>query len=106
MSRRAEEVRKRIQKRKRQSELNFNRRVKPVIEYDSELETSIFESNPKETMTIHPLWNRNVFLLKTFCAAVIFLLVTMIFHSPAPALDQVRTVVKNTMETEFQFAAV
>lgn len=100
MSRRADEIRRRIRKRRKYAGMYDNR--KSMADYD--VDHSIFESDPQDS--IHPLWNRNLFLFKMLCAALLFLTVAIIYQSPSPSLDQTRTVIQNTMEKPFQFALV
>ncbi|MBS4222572.1 M23 family metallopeptidase [Lederbergia citrea] len=107
MSRRANDIRKQIAKRRK---LNYSSREnsffqEPAVFRDEDgIEKSVYESVPDES--IHPLWNRNLFLLKILCSAALVLLVAIIFKSPSPAFEQVRSSVKASMEKEFQFAAV
>ncbi|MBW8350195.1 M23 family metallopeptidase [Bacillus sp. IITD106] len=103
MSRRADEIRKRISKRRKQ--YNPNReKFSPTTFIDDEFESPIYESSPKESL--HPLWNRDIFLFKILVSAVLVLVVAVMFQSTSPKLDSIKIGVKKTMEKEFQFAAV
>ncbi|WP_027409455.1 M23 family metallopeptidase [Anoxybacteroides tepidamans] len=108
MNKRAKEIRKRIEKRKRQrsiqSTLSYQpladltdeeRYGQPVITYDR------YAADDK-----HPLFRKEVFLLKTLLSACLVLLSAVAFRNPSETLAPVRTFVKHTMEQEFQFAAV
>ncbi|MBA9025724.1 MULTISPECIES: M23 family metallopeptidase [Bacillaceae] len=53
-----------------------------------------------------PLFKKEWFLFKILAAACLFLLVAIAFKHPSTQLDEVRSVVKETMNQEFQFATV
>lgn len=105
MSHRVNKIRKRIAKRRREN----NRMMEKPNEfmYDmpahySDDDQNIFE--PKTT--IHPLWKKEIFMLKLLSSIALVLVIGILFQSPSPAFENVRSIVKNTMGKEFQFAAV
>lgn len=108
MSRRADEIRRQISKRRKNYMENRRRTVKPTVNpspfSEDEIETSVYESDPKDSF--HPLWNRDVFLMKILISAILVLVVAIIFKSPSTTFDKFRASVQKTMETEFQFATV
>lgn len=107
MNKRAREIRKRVEKRKRErtakhssyepliSSTDEERYGQPVITYDR------YSIDDK-----HPLFRKEVFLLKTFLSACLVLVTAIAFKNPSATFEPVRTFVKQTMEQEFQFAAV
>ncbi|MBS4199807.1 M23 family metallopeptidase [Bacillus sp. FJAT-49732] len=103
MSRRADDIRKRISKRRKQYNSN-KERVRPTPFIEDEFESPVFEADPKDSL--HPLFNRDIFLFKVFASAVLVLVMAIIFQSTSSKLDQIKLGVKKTMEKEFQFAAV
>ncbi|MBS4217012.1 M23 family metallopeptidase [Bacillus sp. FJAT-49711] len=103
MSRRADEIRKRISKRRKQYNPNKERTGStPFI--DNEFESPVFEAEPKDSF--HPLWNRDIFLFKILASVVLVLILAIIFQSTSTKLEPIKLGVKKTMEKEFQFAAV
>ncbi|NNU83139.1 M23 family metallopeptidase [Geobacillus sp. BMUD] len=109
MDRRVREIRKRIERRrkerqhetKRQKEpdwgtLDEERYGLPVVTYDR----YSFESEP------HPLFRKEWFLFQTLIAACLVLVTAILFRHPSASLEPARQFIARTMETEFQFAAV
>jgi stage IV sporulation protein FA len=107
---RSDDVRKRIAKRRREKERLGNTseqnhlfslpaeddHFSPVITYDG--------GGPEEEL--HPLFRKEVFLFKILASACLFLVIAILFRNHTASFDSARSVVKKTMETEFQFAAV
>ncbi|MGN1401322.1 MAG: peptidoglycan DD-metalloendopeptidase family protein [Bacillus sp. (in: firmicutes)] len=54
----------------------------------------------------HPLFRKNVILLKVLVAALLFMATAVLFKLPSPKLDGVRATVTAAMEKEMQFAYV
>lgn len=54
----------------------------------------------------HPLFRKEVFFFKVMASACLFLGIAIMFRSHSPALDSAKNIVKQEMNTEFQFAAV
>ncbi|MFK4997583.1 peptidoglycan DD-metalloendopeptidase family protein [Bacillus sp. N9] len=107
MNERANEIRKRIAKRRKQYPNNNNSRVRnmpDVYDYGNDVDHAIFQSEPDPSF--HPLWNRNVFILKILMSVALVLITAIVYESPSPTLDKARTSIATTMKKEFQFAAV
>ncbi|GIN22669.1 stage IV sporulation protein FA [Siminovitchia fordii] len=105
MSHRVNKIRKRIAKRRRESGRNMenpNQFMYDVPDSFSDNDRSIYE--PKTT--IHPLWRKEIFMLKLLSSIALILVVGILFQSPSPAFDHARSTVKKAMGKEFQFAAV
>jgi stage IV sporulation protein FA len=104
---RADEIRKRIAKRKKmKGETPTNGPFWQATEEERHgfEHTSSFEAGPDEG--IHPLFNKELFIFKILASVSLVLIVGILFKNDNPKLDQARGVVKSTMETNFQFAAV
>ncbi|MGN7939663.1 MULTISPECIES: M23 family metallopeptidase [Bacillaceae] len=115
MSHRADEVRKRIAKRKREKGLlpsGTNESFKRTSLYVTDEERyggytpPVYEDGPTNSKNGHPLFRIEVFMFKLLFSAVIVLLVAIIFKNSNPAFDQVKSTISYAMEEEFQFAAV
>lgn len=105
MSHRVNKIRKRIAKRRREKNRGVerpNEYMHDIPAFFSDEEQNIYE--PKTT--IHPLWRKEVFMLKVLSSIALVLVVGVLFQSPSPAFDDARSIVKNAMGKEFQFAAV
>jgi stage IV sporulation protein FA len=108
MNKRAREIRKRIEKRKRQRSLPRPLSYQPLADVTDE------ERYGQTTVTYdryitgepHPLFKKEVFLFKTFLSACLVLIAAIAFKHSASPLEPVRSFVKQAMEQEFQFAAV
>lgn len=104
MSHRADDIRKRIARRRKhyggpkKARLTSYHSYEPS-EYDDHF-TDLHEQG-----SFHPLWNKELFLLKIFSSAILLLIIAIMFQSPSSAFEKARSVVKKTMETEYQFAA-
>lgn len=55
---------------------------------------------------MHPLFRKEVFFFKILASACLFLMVAILFRNHSSALDPARSLVKKSMDTEFQFATV
>ncbi|MBS4208965.1 M23 family metallopeptidase [Bacillus sp. FJAT-50079] len=107
MNERANEIRKRLAKRRKQYPVYRDARVSNIsdaYDYEHDVDQAIFQSEPDTSF--HPLWNRNVFILKILMSAALVLIAAIIYESPSPTLDKARTAITTTMKKEFQFAAV
>lgn len=115
MSNRIDEIKKRIASRKkmkvvsRPSSFSGTRSI-PRPDYYGE-KPNYFESKLQTTSTtsesFHPLFKKEVFLFKILISACLFLIVGIIFQQTSiKELDPVRVVIKDVMESEFQFASV
>lgn len=103
MDKRVRDIRKRIERRKREtsrSSRSFDltdeeRYGQPVVTYDR------YVTDEKL-----PLFRQERLLLKTFFAACLVLIAAIAFKNPSETLQPIRSFVKQTMTQEFQFAAV
>ncbi|TYR82809.1 M23 family metallopeptidase [Priestia megaterium] len=113
MNRRADEIRKRIAERKRK-QLNTTKRS-----VHEPLHTSLMSEEEKyglpDYSTIeytpsqnegHPLFRKERFFFKVLASACLVLIVAILFKHPSPTFEQARQLVSDTMDDEFQFAAV
>ncbi|WP_453994693.1 peptidoglycan DD-metalloendopeptidase family protein [Bacillus nitroreducens] len=112
MSNRANEIRKRIAKRKRakySGPANPKKTAPPFLVSDEDRyggsPYSSFESDGPGDGG-HPLFRKEVFLFKVLLSAILVLSVGIIFKNQSPTFDNVRQFVSSTMEREFQFAVV
>lgn len=107
MSQKTNRIRKELERRRRQYPMNTDRKMKakPIANNDDriDIDQSVFYSDPETSF--HPLWNKEIFLMKILGSAILVLLVAIIYKSPSPFFDQAKASVKTAMETEFQFAA-
>jgi stage IV sporulation protein FA len=109
---RSDDIRRRIAKRRKEKERTSNHlRPERLLTLPSEDEQNVFNPiisyegrDPEEE--IHPLFRKEVFLFKILASAVLFLSVAILFRNHSETFGSARNVVKQTMETEFQFAAV
>nr|WP_231563656.1 hypothetical protein [Anoxybacillus sp. KU2-6(11)] len=103
MSDRIEHIRKRIAKRKKEREryvqtmlTNWNEDEKygnpTVVTYEGGRESSLFR--------------KDIFLFKSFLAALLFFSVAILFQYDSPKMEGARTFVKHALEKDFQFATV
>ncbi|WP_010678282.1 peptidoglycan DD-metalloendopeptidase family protein [Bacillus timonensis] len=112
MSNRANEIRRRIAKRKRTkySSPATPKKTGPSFiasdeeRYGGSAYTSFDGGGSGEGG--HPLFRMEVFLFKVLLSAILVLSIGIIFKNQSPQFENVRHFVTSTMETEFQFAAV
>ncbi len=109
---RSDDIRRRIAKRRKDKErIGNSPKPERLFALPSEDEPPGFNElityeggGPEEE--IHPLFRKEVFLFKILASACLFLVIAILFRNHTATLDSTRNVVKNTMETEFQFAMV
>ncbi|MGM0752338.1 MAG: peptidoglycan DD-metalloendopeptidase family protein [Bacillota bacterium] len=106
MGNRADEIRKRIAKRKRTNAGQSPSYFLPSDEerYGMERQTSFEGGPPPEGM--HPLFKKETFMLKILGAGIMVLVTAIMFKSPSPVFNEAKSIVTKTMDTEFQFAAI
>ncbi|MFE8703456.1 peptidoglycan DD-metalloendopeptidase family protein [Cytobacillus sp. FJAT-54145] len=114
MRSRADDIRKRIEQRKRERERMVrtprtnhspSRRYWVDDEEKHGFERlSTYEGGPSEGG--HPLFRKDVFLFKVLASACLFLIVAIMFRNETASFDSVRNFVQSSMERDFQFAAV
>lgn len=113
MSHRADEIRKRIAKRKREKGLsNDNEMSNRTSLFLSDEEKygvyspPTFEGGPDNGKGEHPLFRTEVFMFKLLLSAVVVLVTAIMFKNGAPMFDQAKSAITYSLEEEFQFAAV
>ncbi|MBW3111863.1 M23 family metallopeptidase [Bacillus sp. MCCB 382] len=109
MGNRADEIRKRIAKRKKMgnsSPSEHSSYFLPTDEerYGMERQASFEGGPPPEGM--HPLFKKETFMLKILGAGIMVLITAIMFKSPSPVFNEAKSYVTKTMDTEFQFAAI
>ncbi|MGM0844085.1 MAG: peptidoglycan DD-metalloendopeptidase family protein [Bacillota bacterium] len=108
MGNRADEIRKRIAKRKRLSSSQSSASRSMLLPTDEEKyggeRFSSYEGGPSEGT--HPLFSKEMFLLKILGTSVLVLCTAILFQNGTPGFDKARSYVQQTMTKEFQFAAV
>lgn len=108
MNSRADDIRRRMMKRKRERERmeksNHNRFISTEEERHGFDRLPSYDMGPGEGG--HPLFKKEVFLFKVLASACLVLIVAIIYRSPSEKAVSVQQYVKHTMEQEFQFAAV
>ncbi|MBO1514771.1 M23 family metallopeptidase [Metabacillus bambusae] len=113
MSHRADEVRKRIAKRKRERGLSETSETsKPTSLFLSDEERygvyspPTYEGGPNKDNGDHPLFRTEVFMFKVLFSAIIVLVTAIVFKNSAPIFQDVKSTITYSLEEEFQFAAV
>lgn len=116
MSQRAEEIRKRIARRKkeRQQYISHNpqskRTSRPSLFVRDEEKHGLapFESydSGDGSSGSHPLFQKEWFMFKILASACLILLIAIMFKDDTGRFQPVQNFVAKTMQTEFQFAAV
>ncbi|GLB58363.1 M23 family metallopeptidase [Cytobacillus sp. NCCP-133] len=109
MNSRADEIRKRIERRKKEKD-RMSRNTESNILWTEDEERYGFNKLPSYESKLnegnYPLFRKELFLFKMLASACIFLLAAILFKNEAVKLDPARDFVKATMEKDFQFAAV
>ena len=97
---RRKEIINRIKKRNKMKE----RQLQPRHESSPFNSHSVtFEASEEKG---HPLFRKDIILLKTLIASLLFITVAIIYRYPSSNLDTVRQTISSAMETELQFALV
>ncbi|MCM3704428.1 MULTISPECIES: M23 family metallopeptidase [Cytobacillus] len=109
MNSRADEIRKRIERRKKEKE-RFSKKKDSTVLWTEDEERYGFNKLPSYESKIeegnHPLFRKELFLFKLLASACIFLVAAILFKNQAATFDPARDFVKTAMEKDFQFAAV
>jgi stage IV sporulation protein FA len=109
MRSRADDIRKRIEKRKKAKDRaarDFQNRfflAEDEEKYGHE-KLSSFEVGPGEGD--HPLFRKEIIMFKILGSACLVLIIAIMFRNPSELFDPARNFVKNSMEKDFQFATV
>jgi stage IV sporulation protein FA len=110
MSSRSDDIRKRIEKRKKQRE-RMTKQLESQLPWTEDEERygfekmGSYESGPIDEET-HPLFRKEVFIFKVLASACLVLIIAIMFRNQTTALDPAREFVTKSMNEEFQFAAV
>jgi stage IV sporulation protein FA len=108
MNSRADDIRRRMMKRKKERErmdkMTDNRFFSTEEERHGFDRIPSYDIGPGEGG--HPLFKKEVFLFKILASACLVLIVAIIFRSPSEKAVTLQQYVKHTMDQEFQFAAV
>lgn len=109
MRSRADDVRKKIARRKKEREkLQNNLDNRFLLAEDEErhgfARMPSYEAGPGEGE--HPLFRKEVFFLKLLTSACLVLIIAILYKNPSTKLEPAREFVNQTMEKDFQFAAV
>lgn len=109
MNRRAEEIKKRIAKRKQKrmgsiqtSKINHL----PFAEESFEAEAPFFVETDGNTKVFHPLFRSHIFISKILISACIVLAVGILYKNEGEEFLKARKMVETAMEKEFNFALV
>jgi stage IV sporulation protein FA len=117
MRSRSDDIRKRIEKRKRDRE-RMSKHLEARLPWAEDEERygfeklpsyesdygSKFDSNLNETS--HPLFRKEIFIFKILASACLVLIIAIMFRNTNSTLDPAREVVTKAMSEDFQFAAV
>lgn len=102
MARQSDHIRKKLSKRKRIQNRGGTRRPSSVQAGGSPFYQ---DSAPEKREGFHPLWSREVFLMKLLISAALLIGCAIIFKSGSPAFEETKSYIKKAMEEEFYFAA-
>jgi stage IV sporulation protein FA len=111
MNNRADEIKKRIAKRKRERPTSNlpERKSSSFLMSDDEKygfeRPASYEGGGSDESN-HPLFRKEVFMFKILASICLVLIVGILFKEQNPKLDNARQFVTQTMETDFQFAAI
>ncbi|QOR65687.1 M23 family metallopeptidase [Cytobacillus suaedae] len=112
MSNRADEIRRRIAKRKQSRQSTSGSTIlrdpSPFVVRDEEKfgheRFSSYEGSPSDSG--HPLFKKEVFMFKILFSVCLILVVAILYKNQSPQLEGTRQFVQKTMENDFQFAAI
>ncbi|WP_066365547.1 peptidoglycan DD-metalloendopeptidase family protein [Neobacillus fumarioli] len=103
----ADEIRRRIAKRKKSKESSVNGHDQHIIwPGDSEYEFPTYTSDNGTNDENHPLFRKEVFFFKFLASVLLFLAVAILFRNHSATLAPVRDFVTRSMDTDFKFAVV
>lgn len=106
LSRKLDQIRREINRRRRQ--YGVHRQSQKRIDEDffqvDESEPSVYESDVGDSF--HPLWKKEVFLMKILGAAILFFSISILYQSPNKNLEKVKIGIEEALSKEFQFAVV
>ncbi|WP_445490138.1 peptidoglycan DD-metalloendopeptidase family protein [Niallia sp. 03133] len=108
MNSRTDDIRKRIEKRKREQS-RMKKNIDSRIIWDDEDEPTFQRMNEPyddDYQPIHPLFRKELFLLKILGAAILFLTVAIITKQHSETFAPAEKVIRESMNQEFNFAGV
>lgn len=109
MRSRADDIRKRMERRKRERE-RMGKSINKRLTWTEDEERygfnkiSSYESGGDEGN--HPLFKKEYFLFKVLASACLFLIVAIMFKNSSGTFEPARNFVTKTMENDFQFVVV
>lgn len=110
MKNRADEIRKRIERRKKQRKQEHLNKLPPNRErhlmYREGERNGFPPVGGEGENTSHPLFKKEMFMFRILMAIALFLSVGILYKNQTPEWEGARQFVESTFETEFQFAAV
>lgn len=110
MRSRSEDIRRRIEKRKKQRQ-RVTKNVETKLPWMEDEERygfdkiTSYEGGPDKEEG-HPLFRKEVFVFKILVSACLVLVIAIMFRNQTPTLEPAREFVTSSMKEEFQFAAV
>ncbi len=109
MRSRADEIRKRMAKRKREREKLLKRAEQHYLFVSDEEKhgfekISSYEGGPEEEG--HPLFRKEWFFFKILLSACLVLIVAIVFQNEGKYAESLKAAITNALEQDFQFAAV
>lgn len=102
MNDRRREIKKRIKKRKKMMDNRHNK----IDSASSSFNPSYVTSYDMEDEKNHPLFRKDLFLLKVLISGILFVGIALLYKYPNDRLQSVKTIVTNSFEKELQFAFV
>lgn len=108
MGSRNDEVRKKIERR-RKERARIEKNIDNRVLWSDEEDTFDYTFSSKEENyppKIHPLFRKDLFMLKILGAAILFLAVAIIVDHPSTRLGKVENTIRQAMSTEFNFMVV
>jgi stage IV sporulation protein FA len=105
----ADEIRRRIAKRKRDKGASSQKKPEHYIEWpgdDEQYGFHHFPSDKEDGSDGHPLFKKEVFFFKILASILLFLAVAILFRNHSATFNPARSFVTNQMENDFKFAAV
>jgi stage IV sporulation protein FA len=109
MKNHADEIRKRMAKRKRERQQMVKQSKKEqsfLVHEEEKYGGDLFPAYTGQSEDGHPLFRKELIMFKTLFSIILVLVVAILFKNPSPKLESARSIVKGTMESDFQFAAI
>lgn len=109
MRSRADDIRKRMERRKRERERmekNINKNILWTEDEERYGYNRMSSYEGKGEEGFHPLFRKEYFLFKLLASACLFLIIAIMFKNSSGTFEPARNFVAKTMEKDFQFVAV